>query len=199
MAKKTLIPNKLLLEAALRMMKKEGKPLEKTPNKGPAKLFKTPDGKTVRIRTCNDHLLVTVANHAEKGAKLSIEGTNYLLIIMPETPRTYGPVMAFLVPTDIAVKAVRDAHGKWLDQGPNTGGKNTTWNIWFAKGGPLASCGFFEKWAQYKLESNETVSPGSEQKSGGEMPGDTPSLGEVIKESKEQISKVAGVPASAVK
>lgn len=199
MANRSLIPNGLLQDAALRLMKKEGKSLERLPKKGTAKLFKTPEGKTVRIRTCNDPILVTVAKHAGKGAKLSIEGTDYILIVMPEIKRTYGPVIAFLVPTDIAVKDVREAHGKWLDGDPSTSGKNTTWNIWFGKGGPPASSGFFKKWNQYKLKSKAIVSPSAGHDSSSATQSGKLSLGEVIKQSKKQISKVAGVPASAIK
>ena len=69
----------------------------------------------------------------------------------------------------------------------------------FAKGGPPASCGFFKKWKRYKLKSKAIVSPSAGHGSDAVTQGESLTLGEVIKQSKEKISKVAGVPASAVK
>ena len=98
--------------------------------------YALPNGETVRVRTCNDHVLVALAASARKGAALNIEGTDHLLVVMPEIPRTGGSVIAYLVPTEIAVEAVRTTHADWLASNPNTKGKNRTWNIWFG----AASC-----------------------------------------------------------
>ena len=101
------VPNDQLLEAGLRLMEQNGQPLQRAESKGRARLYRNPEGRTVRVRTCNDHVLVVVADSPEVGAKLNIEGTDSILIVMPEIPGSPGPVVAYLVPTSVAVEAVR--------------------------------------------------------------------------------------------
>ena len=96
-------------------------------------IYMMPNRETVRIRTCNDHVLITVADRPEEDANLNIEGTDHLLIVMPEAERTSGNIIAYLVPTEIVADAVRESHRKWLDSNPRTMGENTTWNLWFNK------------------------------------------------------------------
>jgi hypothetical protein len=71
---------------------------------------------------------------------------------MPETPRTHGNVMAYLVPTAEAVAEVRRTHRDWLATNPNTKGGNTTWNLWFAPDGPNKANDYAEKWDSYRLK-----------------------------------------------
>ena len=70
-------------------------------------LYKMSDGQTVRVRTCNDHVLIAVADSPNPGARLNIEGTDWLLIVMPEVERTAGNIVAYLVPVQEAVAEVR--------------------------------------------------------------------------------------------
>jgi hypothetical protein len=88
------VSNESLLEAGLTLMREAGRPLERLPTNSRAMKFSLSSGETVRVRTCNDHVLVVLADRAEKGARLNIEGTDYLLIVMPEVPRTIGAVSA---------------------------------------------------------------------------------------------------------
>jgi hypothetical protein len=186
------IPNEVLLEAALTLMKQEGQPLERVRTNTRSMQYALPNGETVRVRTCNDPVLVVVADSPNKGAALNIEGTDHLLIVMPEIPRTAGSVVAYLVPTNVAVEAVRSARADWLASNPNTKGENRTWNIWFNDA--PKSGGFAETWAKYRLHGSastlrSTRSPGS---TGG-------TLGDVIAAAKRQIANAAGVPLDAVK
>ena len=70
----------------------------------------------------NDHILIVVADKPAVGARLNIEGTDWLLIVMPEAERKAGNVVAYLVPTNEAVEAVRKGHLAWLSSNPNTKG-----------------------------------------------------------------------------
>jgi len=53
--------------------------------------------------------------------------TDYVLIVMPEVERTQGKVIAYLVPTDVAVTEAKAEHSAWLKTNPNTKGDNRTW------------------------------------------------------------------------
>lgn len=157
MAKGPRLDNALLLEAGIRLMEKNGKNLRKLPSRGRSMLFEVSDGQSVRARTCNDHILIAVADSPEEGAKLNIEGTDWLLIVMPVEERTPGDVIAYLVPTEEAVAAARKTHADWIAGGANTKGANTTWNLWFTPYGPEKASGFAEKWAKYRLEGTVRI------------------------------------------
>src|SRR5271166_6556214 len=126
MPKTPRIDNNALLEAGLELMKRNGKSLSKQPSFGRKMLYSLPNGETVRVRTCNDHILIVVADSPALDAKLNIEETDWLLIVMPEIERTPGKVIAYLVPTAVAVEASRQTHSEWLATNPNTKGNNTT-------------------------------------------------------------------------
>lgn len=191
------VPNEALLEAGLALMEQAGKPLEKVPTNSRAMMYRLRGRETVRVRTCNDHILVVLADSADEGARLNIEGTDFLLIVMPETPRTAGQIIGYLVPTLIAADAVRRTHAEWLASSPNTKGKNRTWNIWFDDESPKAG-GFAKRWAQYRLTGSATTHPitASATPWGSARSG---KLGEVIAAARQQIADAAGVPMDAVK
>jgi len=155
--KKDTISNTALLEAGLNLMRENGQTLTKVPSQGRTMLYKRPDGQTVRVRTCNDHILIVVANSPEPEARLNIEGTDWILYVMPEQERTPGNVIAFLLPTDLVVREVRRKHQEWLESNPNTKGSNTTWNLWFREDGPAKANGYAKKWKQYLLSGATTL------------------------------------------
>lgn len=191
------VSNLALLEAGLSAMRSTGNPMQKLPTSSRAMKYQLASGETVRVRTCNDHVLVVLADSADEGATLNIEGTDHLLIVMPEVPRTDGPVIAYFVPTPIAEKAVRQAHAEWLNSKPLTKGNNRTWNIWFDDG-PAAFRGFARKWSQYRLPI-ETATVASSSPN-DEAPGrDYRPLGAVIAEARRAIADAAGVALEAVK
>ena len=165
------------------------------------------NGQKVRVRTCNDHILVVVADSPKPDARLNIEGTDYLLIVMPEKPRTRGAVIGYLVPTTVAVEAARRAHSEWLATSPATSGNNRTWNLWFDHL-PTPHGDFATKWQQYRLGARaSTTVAGTEEArvTTRKRPAEAPqsqrglSLGEVIAESRKRIAEAAGVPIDAVK
>src|SRR5258707_6067690 len=131
MPKSPRIDNDALLTAGLELMRQDGKPLSKLQSPGRSMLYALSSGETVRVRTCNDHILIVLADRPDDDAKLNIEGTDWLLLVMPEIERTPGSVIAYLVPTKVAVEAARCTHREWLATKPNTKGGNTTWNLWF--------------------------------------------------------------------
>jgi hypothetical protein len=194
----TKVPNAELLQAGLELMRQTGKPLERQKTKGRAMIYTTPEAQTVRVRTCNDHVLITVANSAEEGAALNIEGTDYLLILMPETPRTRGPIVGYLVPTEAAVQAARATHKEWLASNPRTSGHNRTWNIWFDDTEPAQLGGYGRKWARYRVLGSLDIRPPARSQSIPKTNGPI-KLGEVIANAKRAIAAVAGVPESSVR
>ena len=191
------VSNQSLLNAGLTAMQSVGRSVKKIQTNSRAMKYQLDNGETLRVRTCNDHVLVVLAESAEEGASLNIEGTDHLLIVMPEEPRTNGSVIAYFVPSAVAVKAVREAHADWLKSNPSTKGNNRTWTIWFDEG-PTTNSGFAKKWSQYRLPANvSTLSIGPSDK-------DIPSqnnrpLGTVIAEARKAIAEAAGVTVEAVK
>src|SRR5262245_66682191 len=80
-----LVPNEALVKAGLELMQQAGKPMERLRAKGRAMIYRTPGGETVRVRSCNDHVLIAVADQPDPDkARLNVEGTDYVLIAMPE-------------------------------------------------------------------------------------------------------------------
>jgi hypothetical protein len=192
------VPNNELVQAGLRLMENNGQPLQRVAAKGRAMIYRTPDGKTVRARTCNDHVLVVAADSPDPEAKLNIEGTDSILIVMPEIPRSPGPVMAYFIPTPVVVEAVRSSHREWLASNPSTNGENRTWAIWFDEEGPARSNGYAQKWAAFRLNGSANAKISLESRADSLM-GGAANLGEVIAEAKRRIATVAGVPETAVK
>ncbi len=198
MARAERIDNEVLLQAGLELMRQNGKPLTRLPSKGRAMLFKLEDGQSVRARTCNDHILIAVADRPTEDAKLNIEGTDWLLIVMPEIRRTHGNVLGYLVPTEEAVEEVRRAHREWLATNPATKGGNTTWNLWFDHDGTGKANDYAEKWAKYRLEG--TIATGEvvnvEAAPAGEAGGN---LKAEVRTAQGRIARAAGVLPEAVR
>jgi hypothetical protein len=201
------VSNQDLLNAGLYLMQVAGKTLTKIPTATRAMKYALPDGQSVRIRTCNDPVLVVLAESAEQDARLNIEGTDHLLIVMPARPRTPGPVNAYLVPTNVAVAAVRQAHAAWLASSPSTSGNNRTWNIWFDEDASPWR-GFAMKWQQHRLNGHVTTeSPAPTQLSTSRsvlhaVTGkirETRPLGAIIAEARKMIAAAAGVSIEDVK
>ena len=192
------VSNQALVAAGIDAMKAADRPMRKIQTNSRAMKFELSNGETVRVRTCNDHVLVVLADSTEKNATLNIEGTDHLLIVMPEIPRTDGPVIAYFVPTRVAVMAVRDAHADWLNSDPSTKGNNRTWNIWFSEG-TSTSNGFANKWEKYRLLTAASTPAGAAHSEDGNRRRETRPLGAVIAEARKAIAEAAGVSIEAVK
>lgn len=187
------VANEDLLNAGLRLMKINHRPLTRRQVSGRSMRYALPNGESVRVRTCNDHVLIVLASQHSGDAKLNIEGTDWLLIVMPEVPRTPGNVIAYLVPAAEAAQEVRATHKAWLDSTPNTKGNNRTWNVWFDPDGPSKANDFARKWNQYRLagEVSTVVATDFTQVGIGDVRG-------TIEEARMKIAKAAGVPPSSV-
>jgi hypothetical protein len=146
------VASRVLVEAGLAAMKKADKPITRRPSKGSAKIYALPNGETVRMRTCNDHVLLVNADSPKPEAKLDIERTDWLLVVMPEKERTQGKIIAYLIPTAEVVGEVRHSHRDWLASDPNTKGDHRTWTLWFRDDGEITK-NFSAIWAKYRLGS----------------------------------------------
>ena len=195
------VPSDDLLRAGLDLMAQYGKPLQRIKASGRSMIYETPDRRTVRVRTSNDHLLIVLADSTDPDkARVNIEGTDQVLIVMPQRQRTPGPVIGYLIPTDVVAEAAKSAYKEWLATNPNTKGENRTWNLWFDDHGPACSNNFAEKWRQYRLPGIASVN-GSDSEPEFVAKGSGPSmkLSDVIASAKRQIADAAGVPVEQVK
>ncbi len=195
------INNRELLNAGLELMRVNGNSLTKLPTRGRSMFYTMPNGESVRVRTSNDHILVVVADRPSEDAGLNIEGTDWLLVVMPEIERTVGKVVAYLVPTEVAVDAVRRSHEAWLSTSPNTKGRNTTWNLWFDDSSSGTTSreekhGYAMKWAEYRLEGDISVGNLS---SVHEEIGISGSIKAEVDSARQRIARAASVPLDAVK
>ena len=196
------IPNQHLVKAAETVMSENGMALERLPAKGRAMLYRMQDGKSVRLRTSNDHVLVVVADSPDVDAPVNVEGTDMLLAVMPEIERSPSRVVAFLVPSDIAARDAREGYREWLKNGPRTKGSNNTRTIWFDEDLSQASHGFMARWKQYQLNSDVRVDgelsipefPKSPTPSVPNASGETrPKLRDIVEDAKQKIADAAGV------
>ncbi len=195
MPKSPRIDNGVLLTTGLELMRQNGKSLTKLQSPGRSMLYALSSGETVRVRTCNDHILIVLADRPTEDAKLNIEGTDWLLVVMPEIERTPGRVIAYLVPTKVAVEAARRTHQEWLDTNPNTNGSNTTWNLWFDQEAPAKANDFATKWSKYRLEGDgEATQPG-----GFRETSEPNNIKAEVEAARQRISRAAGVSPAAVR
>jgi hypothetical protein len=192
------IDKAVLLNAGLDLMRHNGQPLSPMPSKGPSKLYTLPNGETVRARTCNDHVLIVLAEQASLDAKLNIEGTNWLLVVMPEIERTPGKVIGYLIPAAEAVAAARQTHGEWLARNPNTRGDNTTWALYFRPDSSKKAKDFSAVWSKYRLKGDGTtdVTDGDPVRRGATEPGN---IKAEVEAARQRIARAAGVALSAVR
>ena len=151
--------NETLRHAGLELMNRNGIPLRKIPSQGRSMIYAMPNGETVRIRTSRVHVLMVNANESilSKVPNLNIEGTDWLLIVMPAFERNENRIIAYLVPTTVAVDAIKTSHQHLLDSSFDTYGNNKMWCLWFDKEfSGKESCSqihnFGEKWAKYQIE-----------------------------------------------
>lgn len=188
-----------LVAAGVHAMAEADRPLTLHYRKGKVRIYKLPNGETARLRTCNDHILITVADSTDIDAAINIEGTDWLMIVMPKIPRVEGDVFVYLVPTDVAVEAVRKGHQSWLDSNPNTDGNNVTWNLWFEtrKSKIPELHGFHEKWKEYLIDGTATTTIISEDHKSAERK--ILSTKDEIEIARQRIAAAAGVRESDVK
>ncbi len=101
-----------------------GRPLTKLPSRGRTMFYKLPNCETVPARSCNDHILISVAVEPTADAPLNIEGTDWLSIVMPEVERTDGRIIGYLVPTEEAAEKARQRQRVTVKQSEHQGRKH---------------------------------------------------------------------------
>jgi hypothetical protein len=175
-------PNELE-QAGLELMRRHGKPLTKRekPGRGGPKVYDLPDGQTVRVRTCDRRALITRSATPDADGPLDIEGTDWLLVVIPVGKRASGKVEAYLVPSGEAAEAVQGEHERWLKSDPRrTKGQNRTPVLRFNEE-------VTRKWERYRL-------PGESAPTGGTAG----ALQDEIAAARRRIAALAGVPHDAV-
>ena len=149
MATPKKLKSEILRSAALEIATAAGRELKRIPVR--QLLYETPSGETVRLRTNNDRCLMTATSSVDRDrAKLDIDGTDFVLFGVPVEKRGTDLVEAYLVPTQVAVTAIKDSHKAWLEAGGSTKGANRTWAIWLDKSVPTSDM-YAEKWHAYRL------------------------------------------------
>lgn len=191
------LDNTLLLQAGLDLMEQNGMPLTNVSATGNGRKYKMRNGETVRIRTNNDHILPIVAKDKshDPDAGLNIEGTDWLLIVMPEEERSYGKIRAYLIPTETVVKAAKDEYRAWQEADPSRG--NPTRPLWFRRNHKAG--GYAEKWERYLLSGDGFIPPPTLENDNPDDGGSMGDLQSVIKNAQERIARTAGVKPSDVK
>ncbi len=193
----TRVSNRVLLAAALKLMRNNGYSLTDKYTAGRSNIYEMSDGQTVRVRTSNDPILVVLAEAPEPDAKLNIQGTDWLLFVMLEKKRTEGNIIGYLVPTQKAVNDVREAQQNWLSTRPNTKGNNRTWNIWFDESGRKTSNRYAEKWVDYRLEGTVSTHDVAAASSPSEKPAFE--IGQEIAAMQARIARGTGLPPNFIK
>jgi len=189
------IDSEILVNSGLAAMKRTGKPLAPLRREARATIYVMPNGETVRMRTCNDRKVVVVSWTDALDAKLNIEGTDWVLLVMPEVRRKLGKTICYLVPTNVLAAEARCVREAWLARKPDRVRNNRTWKLWFGqkKGGNASD--LETMWSQYRLDisiiaAQRTVSAPS-------------SRGIVVKkeidEARRRIALAAGVPIKTVR
>jgi hypothetical protein len=202
------IPNKVLKTCALELMALNGQPLEMMSSRGRSMLYKLQTGATVRVRTSNDPVLVVGAESTDNGLKLNISGTDFILLVMPEKPRTWGEVKGYLIPTSEAISAIKSANPTAFTGRQENHQKGTALTIWFQSSDRLDS-NFNEKWLKYLLKSRVDASDYQDlhednhgervKKKKARTAKNNMTVGDVIDEARKRISTITGLPVKSVK
>ena len=187
------VESRTLVEAGLAAMQRAGRSMSRLPSRGRSMIYGLQNGETVRVRTCNDHVLIVVADSPSPDASLNIEGTDWLLVAMPERERTRGNITAYLIPTKEAAAEARRSHRSWLARNPKTAGDNRTWTLWFRPDGDGTD--YSAAWAKYRLAACDSV-VASSVTTDSSRPS---SINVEVENARRKIAEVAGVPIQAVK
>ena len=102
------IDTKVLRRTGLELMRKNGRQLTK--KFGISQIYGMKNGtdiQTVRLKTHNDQILMIKSDSPYPDAKLSIEGTDWILLVMPRKKRSEGSIIGYLIPTSEVVDRAR--------------------------------------------------------------------------------------------
>lgn len=149
--KKAKLSTETLRHAALEIMRRAGKTLVHDPSRK-GQIYSMATGETVRLRTSSDRNLTCKSTHPDLGAgKLDIEGTELLVFAVPTAKRGMSRVEAFCIPTDAAVKAIKDAHVFWLKHLGQSRGANFTPALTLDNRPSGQTATLQEIWSSYKI------------------------------------------------
>ena len=185
------LSNVTMRQAFFNLMNQTGRPLQRVvadqPSRGPAKeIYSLPDGKTVRLRTNNMPALMVKVDDGTVDVPLPFEHEDFVGIAFP-TAEQQNTVVAYLVPTAVATKAIRAMHRKWLADEAHSR-NNKTRVLRFDGGTDQPWRGYAQRWAQYRIGEIEI----------GNQPVASP-LDQEIANSRRRIAALAGRPESAVR
>jgi len=204
------IPNKVLRLCALDIMENSDLPIKEVPSPGRSMIYKLSSGETVRLRTSNDPVLVVAVEPSDVGPKLNIEGTDKLLLVMPEQPlNRWENIVGYLMPTSEVIAAIKSSYPKFFDRQTNRLKTKQALTLSFEDSGK-PSGGFEGKWERYLLPMKcparafqDEVKPVQKVKkvsSPRQRPkGQPETVNDVIAEARERISEITKVPIKSVK
>jgi hypothetical protein len=175
-----------LRKAFLQAMERAGQPLERLRGvmgrRGPVReIFRMENGKTVRVRTNNKRALISSADGPRAEDIMNFEGQQDFVGI--SIPGSRGSVECYLVPSEVAVSALRSQQEQWLAVRPNS--PSDVRAIRFDGDPQLPREGFAEKWAQYRLPTATHPAPSN--------------LEQLIADARRAIAAAAKKPESAVR
>jgi hypothetical protein len=179
-------PARLVPSWQVSFLSQTGRPLERfqgvTGRRGPVKeIYRMTNGQTVRLRTNRKRALMTVADGPNPNDALNFEGQQDFIGLA--IPGQRGSVESFLVPSDVAVEALRKAHRERLANG-HTGSTSDVRAIQLRRRCATGLGGISHKWAPYRLAAA--------------TPTTRSNLEQVIADSRRAIAAAAGKPESAI-
>jgi hypothetical protein len=195
------VDSDLLLKAGLSLMAGTGRSLTRISTDRRVNIYRTDEGRTVRGRTCNLHVLPLVRTKAEVGMSgvperllRVVSETDFTLVVTPEEERTAGAVNAYLIPKDVILEHIlaADRAGR---QDWSLFLNDEKWSRYRLSGSAYAE-GLPEAEAEAEAEEEAEVEDDGEPLQGSASPR---SLGEVIAEARRNIAAAAHVEESAVK
>jgi hypothetical protein len=187
---KTLIPTPTLRRAFLEMLRKNGQQAERVGET--LEVYKLPDGKTFRLRTNNQPALMAKVASGDVAARLPFEGENYVGVAFPAVGNPHV-IVCYLVPSDVAAKAIRVSHKNWMVEKKTRSRDNQSRLLRFDGRPDHPSRGFEQRWHQYLIGEIDLDALPPEK-----MEIDTSELTREIMAAKKHLAGVAGVPVNAV-
>jgi hypothetical protein len=187
------IPNEKLRQAFIGLMARKGRSIERVigpPSRGPAKeVYRLPDGQTLRLRTNNKPALMARTESSALDAPLPFEGEDFVGVAFPS--ERAGFVLGYLVPTSVAVRAMRDGYREWLGSDNRGRGDNKTRVLRFDGDSQSLSHDYANRWSEYCLGEIEVDAPPAA--------GRSTALDLEVANARRRIAAAAGKPESAVR
>ena len=189
---RTNVPTATLRQAFLEMLRRNDRPAERIGET--EETYKLPDGKTFRLRTNNMPALLSKVANGTVEARLPFESEDYVGVAYTAAAIGHPSIIVcYLVPSDVAAKAMRANHREWLKDKSHS--RNNESRLIRFDGDPRQSGrGFQEHWYRYLIgETTPDVLPHD-----GDANIDSTKLSRKIETCKQELAALAGVLPSAV-